>query len=80
MTVYQFKKRKLIDEVVQTLAEEDRDDPFEDILVITRRASGASQAYMTGMDKNNILEFIGCLEAAKIELIVGNIIEGDDDE
>jgi hypothetical protein len=78
MTVYQFKKRKLVDEVVQILADDDIDDPFEDILVITRRASGAHQAYMTGLDKNTLLKFIGCLEAAKTDIISGSIV--DDEE
>jgi hypothetical protein len=80
MTIFQFKKRKLIDDVIQALAEEDTEDPFEDILVITRKASGAHHAFMAGLSKyNSLLEFIGCLEAAKIELIMGSLVEDDDE-
>jgi hypothetical protein len=79
MTIFQFKKRKLIDEVIQALTEEDQEDPIEDILVITRKASGDRHAFMAGLDRrDSLLEFIGCMEAAKIELIMGSLT--DDDE
>ncbi|MDR2141852.1 MAG: hypothetical protein LBR11_08715 [Deltaproteobacteria bacterium] len=78
MTIFQFKKRKLIDEVVQALTEEDQLDPIEDILVITRKASGARHAFLAGLDKrDSLLEFIGCLEAAKMELIMSSLEEDE---
>ncbi|MDR1577184.1 MAG: hypothetical protein LBT86_02985 [Deltaproteobacteria bacterium] len=71
MTIFQFKKRKLIDEVIVALTEEDQQDPIEEIMVISKKASGSRHAFIAGLEKHdNLLEFIGCLEAAKIELLM----------
>ncbi|MDR0549374.1 MAG: hypothetical protein LBI10_08235 [Deltaproteobacteria bacterium] len=79
MTIFQFKKRKLIDEVILALTEEDQEDLIEDILVITRKASGSNSALMAGLTRpNSVIEFIGCLEAAKIELIMSGLRDDDD--
>ncbi|MDR1396108.1 MAG: hypothetical protein LBK52_08070 [Deltaproteobacteria bacterium] len=69
----------MIDEVISALSDEDKDDPFEDVLVLTRQASGAHNAFIAGLDSQNaVMEFIGCLEVAKIELTMNCI--PDDEE
>ncbi|MDR1607462.1 MAG: hypothetical protein LBT38_03535 [Deltaproteobacteria bacterium] len=78
MTIFQFKVRKLIDEIISTIKEEDSRDPIEHILVIARTSNGSRRAYLAGLENHEtVLEFIGYLEEAKTKLILSSLVDDD---
>lgn len=73
MTILQFKRLGVVEEIVDCLRH-DTDDVVE-ALVIGKRKSGARFSYMTYTD--NIPELVGYLEALKTDLILEMIAQAD---
>ena len=77
MSILQFKRYSVMDEVVEALTSQG-DDTLEEALVIGRRKSGARFSFMTNTD--NIPELIGYLEAIKTDLTLEMIAQAERDD
>jgi hypothetical protein len=76
MSVIQFKRRTIVQEIIDSLSDE-ADDVVE-ALVIGKKKSGGMFSFMTHTD--NIPELIGYLEAIKADLVLEMIEQAERDE
>ena len=76
MTVLQFKRHNIVEEIVTSL--QDESDEVVEALVIGRKKSGVRFSFMTMTD--NIAELIGYLEAIKTDLTLEMITQAERDE
>jgi DNA-binding ferritin-like protein len=73
MTVLQFKRHDLVEEIIENLT-----DPSDDVveaLVIGKKKSGATFSFMT--EVANIPELIGYLETIKTDLVLEMITQAE---
>ena len=64
MTVLQFKRQNVVQDIIDSLSDEE--DEVVEAIVMGKKKSGSRFSYMTYTD--NIPELIGYLEAIKTEL------------
>ena len=76
MTVLHFKRHNVVDELIDTLSDEN--DPVVEALVIGRKKSGGRFTYMTVTE--NLAELLGYLEALKIDLALEIMSQSERDE
>ncbi|MGL4208131.1 MAG: hypothetical protein ACRCTY_01955 [Candidatus Adiutrix sp.] len=74
MSILQFRKYSVIDEVVEELTSLS-DDPLEEALIIGRRKSGARFSFMINIE--NLPELIGYLEVIKTDLTLEMITQAE---
>ena len=73
MTVIQFKRHDLVEEIIENLT--DKSDDVVEALVIGKKKSGATFSFMT--EVNNIPELIGYLETIKADLVLEMITQAE---
>ena len=76
MSVLQFKKSNVVQEIVTCL--QDESDEVVEALVIGKKKTGTRFSYMTYTD--NIPELIGYLEAIKTDLTLEMITQAERDD
>jgi len=74
MSVLEFKRYSVLNEVLEAL-QTPSDDPMEEALVIGRRKSGLRFSMMANVD--NIPELIGYLEVVKTDLALEMIYQSE---
>lgn len=76
MSVIQFKRHHLVDEIIDALRDENTD--ITEAIVIGKKNDGTRFTFMTGTD--NIPELIGYLEAVKTDLVIEMITQAEHDD